>query len=82
MKCGIWGRALRRAVSHWYNGQDAMSLALAVTTCKQRQGWSHQDLLRLSHTKPASASELQQTCDVCTVHGRLQLIEVAVLIDS
>ncbi|KAM6949007.1 RNA-binding protein RO60 [Aplochiton taeniatus] len=53
MKCGIWGRALRKAVSDWYNEQDAMSLALAVTTCKQRGGWSHQDLLRLSHTKPA-----------------------------
>ncbi|XP_062285160.1 60 kDa SS-A/Ro ribonucleoprotein [Scomber scombrus] len=53
MKCGIWGRALRKAVSDWYNDQDAMSLAAAVTRCKQREGWSHQDLLRLSHTKPA-----------------------------
>lgn len=54
MKCGIWGRALRKAVSDWYNEQDAMSLAVAVTKCKQRDGWSHQDLLRLSHTKPAN----------------------------
>ncbi|XP_029380416.1 RNA-binding protein RO60 [Echeneis naucrates] len=54
MKCGIWGRALRKAVSDWYNEQDAMSLAAAVTKCKQREGWSHQDLLRLSHTKPAN----------------------------
>lgn len=53
MKCGIWGRALRRALSDWYNEQDAMSLAAAVTKCKKREGWSHQDLLRLSHTKPA-----------------------------
>ncbi|XP_061903073.1 RNA-binding protein RO60-like [Entelurus aequoreus] len=53
MKCGMWGRALRKAVSDWYSGQDALSLAAAVSTCKQRQGWSHQDLLRLSHTKPA-----------------------------
>uniref|UniRef100_A0A3Q0RTW0 Ro60, Y RNA binding protein n=1 Tax=Amphilophus citrinellus TaxID=61819 RepID=A0A3Q0RTW0_AMPCI len=53
MKCGIWGRALRRALSDWYNDQDAMSLAAAVTKCKKRKGWSHQDLLRLSHTKPA-----------------------------
>ncbi|XP_029308986.1 RNA-binding protein RO60 isoform X1 [Cottoperca gobio] len=54
MKCGIWGRALRKAVSDWYNEQDAMNLAAAVTKCKQREGWSHQDLLRLSHTKPAN----------------------------
>lgn len=53
MKCGIWGRALRKAVSDWYNEQDALSLATAVTRCKQRDGWSHQDLLRLSHAKPA-----------------------------
>ncbi|XP_054888966.1 60 kDa SS-A/Ro ribonucleoprotein isoform X2 [Poeciliopsis prolifica] len=54
MKCGMWGRALRKAVSDWYNEQDALSLAAAVTKCKQREGWSHQDLLRLSHTKPAT----------------------------
>ncbi|XP_068197023.1 RNA-binding protein RO60 isoform X2 [Antennarius striatus] len=54
MKCGIWGRALRKAVSDWYVEQDAMTLAAAVTRCKQREGWSHQDLLRLSHTKPAN----------------------------
>ncbi|XP_078480556.1 LOW QUALITY PROTEIN: RNA-binding protein RO60-like, partial [Lampetra planeri] len=53
MKCGIWGRALRKVVSEWYNEQDAMSLAAAVTRCKQREGWSHQDILRLCHTKPA-----------------------------
>ncbi|XP_029582201.1 RNA-binding protein RO60 isoform X3 [Salmo trutta] len=54
MRCGIWGRALRKAVSDWYNKQDAMGLALAVTKCKTREGWSHQDLLRLSHAKPAN----------------------------
>lgn len=57
MKCGIWGRALRKAVSDWYNEHDATSLAVAVTKCKQREGWSHQDLLRLSHTKPAHEGE-------------------------
>ncbi|XP_036822271.1 60 kDa SS-A/Ro ribonucleoprotein isoform X1 [Oncorhynchus mykiss] len=54
MRCGIWGRALRKAVSDWYNKQDAMGLALAVTKYKTREGWSHQDLLRLSHAKPAN----------------------------
>ncbi|XP_062337716.1 RNA-binding protein RO60-like [Osmerus eperlanus] len=54
MRCGIWGRALRKAVAEWYNEQDGMSLAVAVTKCKQRGGWSHQDLLRLSHMKPAN----------------------------
>lgn len=52
MKCGIWGRALRKAVSDWYNEQDAVRLAAAMTKCKQKEGWSHRDVLRLSHTKP------------------------------
>ncbi|XP_051716494.1 60 kDa SS-A/Ro ribonucleoprotein [Ctenopharyngodon idella] len=51
---GMWGRALRRAVTDWYNSQDGMSLAQAVTKCKHRAGWSHQDLLRLSHMKPTN----------------------------
>lgn len=59
MKCGIWGRALRKAVSDWYNEQDAMSLAAAVTKCKQREGWSHQDLLKLCHTKPTNEGASQ-----------------------
>lgn len=54
MKCGMWGRALRKAVADWYNGKSGMAVALAVTKYKQRNGWSHKDLLRLSHLKPAN----------------------------
>lgn len=64
MKCGIWGRALRKVVSEWYNEQDAMSLAAAVTRCKQRDGWSHQDILRLCHVKPTH--EGMSTENYCT----------------
>ncbi|ERE73062.1 SS-A/Ro ribonucleoprotein [Cricetulus griseus] len=54
MKCGMWGRALRKAVADWYNEKGGMAIALAVTKYKQRNGWSHKDLLRLSHLKPSS----------------------------
>ncbi|KAL2097985.1 hypothetical protein ACEWY4_007192 [Coilia grayii] len=54
MKGGMWGRGLRKAVADWYNSQDPIALAQAVTKCKHRAGWSHQDLLRLSHMKPAN----------------------------
>ncbi|XP_038650815.1 60 kDa SS-A/Ro ribonucleoprotein [Scyliorhinus canicula] len=54
MKCGIWGRALRKAVANWYNSKDGMAIAMAVTKYKRRAGWSHKDLLRLSHLKPAN----------------------------
>ncbi|XP_070532315.1 RNA-binding protein RO60-like [Ptychodera flava] len=49
-----WGRAQRRAIQQWYNDKNAKSLALAVTKYRQRNGWSHKDLLRLAHIKPAN----------------------------
>jgi 60 kDa SS-A/Ro ribonucleoprotein len=49
-----WGRGLRRAVACWYNAQDAEKLAYQVVKYQQRDGWSHRDLLRLSHPVPAS----------------------------
>lgn len=49
-----WGRGLRDAVGRWYNAQDAARLAYQAVKYQQRDGWSHRDLLRLSHPKPAS----------------------------
>ena len=51
-----WGRGLRRAVGDWYNQLPPSKLALQVTKYAQRDGWSHRDLLRLSHPKAASAT--------------------------
>ncbi|KAI0224559.1 60 kDa SS-A/Ro ribonucleoprotein [Lamellibrachia satsuma] len=49
-----WGRAHRRAISKWYLGcrespQEAKRLAMLVTKYKTRNGWSHQDVVRLAH---------------------------------
>lgn len=44
-----WGRGLRRAVGDWYLGKDADSVAFQAIKYRQREGWSHRDLLRLSH---------------------------------
>lgn len=46
-----WGRGLRRAVGNWYMSREARQLAFQVTKYQQRNGWSHRDLLRLSHPK-------------------------------
>lgn len=54
---GMWGRALRKAVADWYNTRGALTLAHDVTTCKRKGGWSHQDLFRLAHLKPANDGE-------------------------
>lgn len=71
MKCGMWGRALRKAVADWYNEKGGMAVALAVTKYKQRNGWSHKDLLRLSHLKPSSegkprVAQMIEKSQVCT----------------
>lgn len=50
-----WGRALRAAVANWYLQKDADKLAYQVTKYAQRNGWSHRDLLRLTHAKPENA---------------------------
>jgi 60 kDa SS-A/Ro ribonucleoprotein len=45
-----WGRGLRRAVGQWYlSKDDAGQLAYQVLKYRQREGWTHRDLLRLSH---------------------------------
>ena len=51
-----WGLALRRAVAAWYLNKPADKLAYAMVKYQQRDGWSHADLLRLSHPNPPGSS--------------------------
>lgn len=51
-----WGRGLRNAVAKWYTEKDADKLAYQVLKYGQRNGWSHRDLLRLSHARSKDAS--------------------------
>lgn len=44
-----WGRGLRRAVANWYTEPDTERLAYQAVKYRQREGWSHRDLLRLAH---------------------------------
>jgi 60 kDa SS-A/Ro ribonucleoprotein len=46
-----WGRGLRRAVASWYLDKDADQLAYQLVKYRSRNGWSHRDLLRLTHPK-------------------------------
>lgn len=57
-----WGRGLRRAVGGWYTSKDADALAYQAVKYRQREGWSHRDLLRLAHPTTASP-ELRATFD-------------------
>ncbi len=51
-----WGRGLRSAVADWYNAMPAEKLAYQAVKYQARDGWSHRDLLRLSHPVPADAA--------------------------
>ncbi|XP_064602810.1 RNA-binding protein RO60-like [Liolophura sinensis] len=58
LSCGTgWGRAHRRAVCKWYNQfqSNPMKLAMHVTKYRNRKDWTHLDVLRLAHIKPADA---------------------------
>ncbi|XP_077979806.1 RNA-binding protein RO60-like [Glandiceps talaboti] len=47
-----WGRAHRTAIQNWYKRKNGKQLALAVTKYRNRNGWTHRDVLRLAHIKP------------------------------
>lgn len=47
-----WGRGMRRAIAKFYNSRTPSDLAHLATKYKCREGWSHLDVLRLSHVKP------------------------------
>ena len=44
-----WGRGLRRAIGAWYERED---VDYQLIKYRQRNGWTHRDLLRLSHPQP------------------------------
>ncbi|HMA35514.1 MAG TPA: TROVE domain-containing protein [Chloroflexia bacterium] len=52
-----WGRGLRQAVAGWY-AMPAEKLAYQAIKYQQRDGWTHRDLLRLAHPKPAEDQHL------------------------
>ena len=48
---GGWSRGLRKAVGNWYVEKDADQLAYQLVKYRQRDGYTHRDVLRLSHPK-------------------------------
>lgn len=51
-----WGRSLRRAVGDWYMSKSPDKLAYQAIKYRQREGWSHRDILRLSHPRSVDPS--------------------------
>lgn len=48
---GGWGRAKRQSVADWYESKSVDELAYQAVKYRQRDGWTHRDLFRLSHPK-------------------------------
>jgi len=46
---GGWGRSKKQAVAEWYTQKEVKDLAYQVVKYRQRDGWTHRDLFRLSH---------------------------------
>ena len=53
-----WGRTLRWAVANWYE-KNPEKLALQAIKYRQRDGWSHRDVIRLGRTNPYASDELK-----------------------
>ncbi|MEV0333674.1 TROVE domain-containing protein [Nocardia sp. NPDC050717] len=53
-----WGRGLSRAVANWYLDKPVDDLAYQVVKYRQREGWTHRDLLRLAH--PAATDDARR----------------------
>jgi 60 kDa SS-A/Ro ribonucleoprotein len=49
-----WGRGLRAAIAAWYNDKPVDRAAYQAVKYRERDGWSHRDLLRLSHPVAAT----------------------------
>lgn len=50
-----WGRALRREVAKWYENKDTGRLAYQTLKYRQREGWTHRDVLRKAHPTATGA---------------------------
>lgn len=53
---GGWGRSTRRAIRAWYE-RDPAVVGYQLTKYRQRDGWSHRDVLRLAKPRPDRGSE-------------------------
>lgn len=51
-----WGRALKRAVGDWYIDKDADKAAYQIVKYRQREGFTHRDIFRITHPKTQDAA--------------------------
>ena len=64
----LTGRAKRRALARWYVTKDPAKLAYEVVKYRQRDGWSHRDVLRLAHPAKKVSSGNPATAGLTEEH--------------
>jgi 60 kDa SS-A/Ro ribonucleoprotein len=66
-----WGRSLRRAIATWYADKSPDDLAYQMVKYRQRDGYTHRDLLRLAHIGSEVSSNNPSVEGVTETHGDL-----------
>lgn len=56
---GGWGRATTRAFADWYRREAVQEIVYQAIKYRQRDGWTHADILRLSHPVAPTAAHRQ-----------------------
>ena len=46
-----WNKLQKKTIANWYNDKDSKHLIYLLTKYKNREGWTHTDVLRLCHAK-------------------------------
>jgi hypothetical protein len=52
-----FGKGVRRALTEYYTSRNGLELATLVTKYKNREGWTHEDLISLLHINPAEMKD-------------------------
>lgn len=56
-KLGSWTRSTKKAVNQWYLSREPDALAYQLVKYRNRSGWTHRDVLRMTHVKGSSYPE-------------------------
>jgi hypothetical protein len=52
-----FGKGVRRALTEYYTSRNGLEIAVLVTKYKNREGWTHEDLISLLHINPAEMKD-------------------------
>lgn len=52
-----WGSGLRKAINTWYFHRQDESLAYQLVKYRQRNGWTHRDVFRMTHPKVTGVAD-------------------------